>query len=92
MLLDEDAYNLDPIHFHYCFLELKNPSKYKLIKENFQSKLLKSLLKDINLSKNEIKTLTFVSKRSLDGEIYAGFERDDSDVMPHYIREKPFFK
>ena len=92
MLLDEDAYNLDPIHFHYCFLELKNPAKYKLIKENFQSKLLKSLLKDINLSKNEIKTLTFVSKRSLDGEIYAGFERDDRDVMPHYIREKPFFK
>ena len=92
MLLDEDAYNLDPIHFHYCFLELKNPAKYKLIKENFQSKLLKSLLNDINLSKNEIKTLTFVSKRSLDGEIYAGFERDDRDVIPHYIREKPFFK
>ena len=20
MLLDEDAYNLDPVHFHYCFL------------------------------------------------------------------------
>ena len=93
MLLDEYAYNLDPIHFHYCFLKLKDPTKFKLIKDNFQSDLLKSLLNDINLSKiNEIKNLTFVSKRSLDDEISAERERDVSDVMPHYIRKKSNFK
>ena len=63
MLLDEDAYNLDPVHFHYCFLKLKNGNNYKLIKENFQSPLLKLLLEKVDFSKSdEIKKLTFISK------------------------------
>ena len=88
MLLDEDAYNLDPVHFHYCFLKLKNANNYSLIKENFGSSLLKSLLEKIDFSKaNEIKQLTFVSKRSFLGELLFEFNRDVCDVMPSYIRD-----
>ena len=87
MLLDEDAYNLDPVHFHYCFLKLKNANNYNLIRENFGSSLLKSLLVKIDFSKaNEIKQLTFVSKRSFLGELLFEFNRDVCDVMPSYIR------
>ena len=87
MLLDEDAYNLDPVHFHYCFLKLKNANNYKLIKENFQSPLLKLLLEKVDFSKSdEIKKLTFISKRSGLGGLLFEFNRDVCDVMPPYIR------
>ena len=87
MLLDEDAYNLDPVHFHYCFLKLKNANNYKLIKENFQSPLLKLLLEKVDFSKSdEIKKLTFISKRSSTGGLLFEFNREACDVMPPYIR------
>ena len=82
-----DAYNLDPVHFHYCFLKLKNANNYKLIKENFQSPLLKLLLEKVDFSKSdEIKKLTFISKRSSTGGLLFEFNRDACDVMPPYIR------
>ena len=40
MLIDEDAYNLDPVIFHYCFIELSDIDKYSIYKENFQSELI----------------------------------------------------
>ena len=90
MLIDEDSYNLDPIHFHYCFLQLKNSEKYSLIKENFKSKLLKNLLEKIDLNVEEkIKSLIFIAKRSADegGEIYLEFdERCGYDVMSSYAK------
>jgi hypothetical protein len=90
MLLDEDAYNLDPVHFHYCFLQLKNANNYMLIKENFKSPLLKSLLEGIDFStEKELKNVKFISKRSLTDELLFEFERDVCDVMPSYIRTNP---
>ena len=87
MLLDEDAYNLDPIHFHFCFLKLKNANNYKLIKENFRSHLLKSLLENIDFSKgNENKNMTFITNRNFTGEMIVQFERSVCDVMPSFIR------
>ena len=87
MLLDEDAYNLDPDHFHYCFLKLKNGNNYNLIKENFKSPLLNSLLENIDFSQgNDFKNMIFICKRSLNDELLFEFERDACDVMPSYIR------
>ena len=87
MLLDEDAYNLDPVHFHYCFLKLKNANNYNLIKENFKSPLLNSLLENIDFSQgNDFKNMIFICKRSLNDELLFEFERDACDVMPSYIR------
>ena len=85
MLIDEDAYNLDPFRFHYCFLELKNSKNYHLIKENFKSNLLSKLLGKIDLTmEDNIKKLTFIAKRSSDdGEgLVFTFERKGRDVMP----------
>jgi hypothetical protein len=97
MLLDEDAYNLDPVHFHYCFLKLGNieneENNFILIKENFTSPLLKKLLETINTSEVEkIKELKFYSKRSIDvddiEDIYFTFERNRTDVMPSSLGKK----
>ena len=91
MLIDEDAYNLDPVHFHYCFLKLKNISKFKLIKANFRSKLLKRLLKGLKTDINKkIEDLVFIAKRSL----YEGNEsmvyicRGLNDEMSSYATKK----
>ena len=92
MLIDEDAYNLDPVHFHYCFLELKNISKYRLIKDNFRSKLLCRLLKDLKCNINEkIEKLNFIAKRSSDEEniFIFNFPRSEvNDVMSSYATKK----
>ena len=91
MLIDEDAYNLDPVHFHYCFLKLNNISKFKLIKANFRSKLLKRLLKGLKTDINKkIEDLVFIAKRSL----YEGNEsmvyicRGLNDEMSSYATKK----
>ena len=87
MLIDEDAYNLDPIHFHYCFLQLQDTKKFSFIKENFKSQLLVTLLEKIDQKfQNEIKNLTFISKRSLDGGLYFYAERSGYDVMSSYAK------
>ena len=92
MLIDEDSYNLDPVHFHYCFLQLKNYKKYSLIKKNFKSNLLKNLLEKIDLDdKKEIKSLYFTAERSSDegSEMYFEFEdRRCSEVMYSYAKNK----
>lgn len=90
MLIDEDAYNLDPIHFHYCFLQLRDTIKYSFIKENFGSELLKKLVEKIDISLvNRIKSLTFTAKRgSNDGVMYFDFsDRIGYDVMSSYANE-----
>ena len=89
MLIDEDAYNLDPVHFHYCFLELKNAGNYKIIKSNFRSRLLSKILKNIdNEYEKEIKRLAFTAKRSEDEGLYFEFERStNSDVSPSFLNE-----
>ena len=87
MLIDEDAYNLDPVYFHYCFLKLKDSINYSFIKENFESNLLKKLLKNIDINFEEtIKSLTFIGKRSsnIGDEMYFEFERVGYDVMSSY--------
>ena len=87
MLIDEDAYNLDPIHFHYCFLQLQDTKKFSFIKENFKSQLLVTLLEKIDQKfQKEIKNLTFISKRSLDGGLYFYAERSGYDVMSSYAK------
>ena len=97
MLLDEDAYNLDPVHFHYCFLKLGNieneENKFILIKENFTSLLLKKLLETIDISEMEnIKELKFCANRRVDvddiEDIYFTFERNKIDVMPSFLDKK----
>ena len=89
MLIDEDAYNLDPVRFHYCFLELKNSKNYKIIKENFQSKLLLKLLGKIDLTQEEnIKNMTITAKRGSNEGIYLTFERSGYDVMSSYAIPK----
>jgi len=86
MLIDEDAYNLNPADFHYCFIKLKNTKNFSLIKENFRSPLLKRLLENIDINFNdEIKKMTFVSKRgSEDEELHFYAERSGYDVMSYY--------
>lgn len=89
MLLDEDAYNLDPVHFHYCFLQLENKDKFSIIKENFRSKLLNKILNKINLKfHKEIKNLIFTAKRSSSNELCIEFERSGCDVMSSYFNKK----
>ena len=91
MLIDEDAYNLDPVRFHYCFLELQKSNNYKIIKENFNSDLLSKLLTKLDLTEEEnIKNLTFTAKRSSDdGEgLCFRFERKGYDVMSYYANPK----
>ena len=91
MLIDEDAYNLDPVRFHYCFLELKNSKNYKIIKENFKSNLLSKLLSKIDLKEEEnIKNLTFIAKRSSDDDegTFFTFERKGYDIRPPHNSKK----
>ena len=89
ILLDEDAYNLDPVHFHYCFLQLENKDKFTIIKENFRSKLLNKILNKINLKfHKEIKNLIFTAKRSSSNELCIEFERSGCDVMSSYFNNK----
>ena len=93
MLIDEDAYNLNPVHFHYCFLELANDKKYSFFKDNFTSNLLTKLLKNINLNdeqREKIKKMTATSLRGVDGENKILFERNEeiSDVMSDYAKKK----
>ena len=88
MLLDEDAYYMDPIHFHYCFLELAKNNKYKFIKKNFRSSLLELLLKNIDFNKiDDINDIKFYAKRS-DNDMTMEIERNVCDVMPAGIRNK----
>ena len=92
MLIDEDAYNLNPVHFHYCFLKLKDIEKYSFFKENFKSELLMKLLKNINVNdeqKKKIKKMTVNGLRSSDGENSVLFERDEEiyDVMSSYAKK-----
>ena len=87
MILDPDAYNLDPVNFHYCFLQLKKYNKYKIIKENFRSPLLQALLKEIKFTNiEEIKKLSFHAKRGSNDGMSMEIERNICDVMPPYIR------
>ena len=65
MLIDEDAYNLDPISFHYCFLRLTNIKEFEIYKKNFNSKLLKALLENINA-----KQKTDRKPSSIEGPVY----------------------
>ena len=92
MILDEDAYNLNPVHFHYCFLQLGNNEKYSFYKENFTSELLIKLLKNINLNdkqREKIKKMTVNGLRGVDGENKVLFERNEevSDVMSSYVKK-----
>ena len=90
MLIDEDAYNLDPVRFHYCFLELNKTKKYKIIKNNFKSGLLSKLFEkiDLTLEKN-IKNLTFIlKKRTNDEGMFITFERSGYDVLSYYANPK----
>ena len=92
MILDEDAYNLNPVHFHYCFLQLGNNEKYSFYKENFTSELLIKLLKNINLNdkqREKIKKMTVNGLRGVDGENKVLFERNEevSDVMSSYAKK-----
>ena len=91
MLIDEDAYNLDPVHFHFCFLELKDTSKYQLIKDNFNSKLLKGLFKDLNIEiTKKILDSKFIAKRSFsEGEMpVVHIERGFDDALSLYAKNK----
>jgi len=86
MLIDEDAYNLDPISFHYCFLRLVNTKEFEIYKKNFNSKLLKALLENINAKqKNEIKNLSLNSKRGFKYNEFIELERTANDVMSSYF-------
>ena len=88
MILDPDAYNLDPVNFHYCFLQLKEYHKYKILKENFRSPLLQALLNKIDFSNiDEIKSISFHAKRSSNNGMTMEIERNVCDVMPAYIRK-----
>ena len=88
MILDPDAYNLDPIIFHYCFLQLKEYHKYKILKENFRSLLLQALLNKIDFTNiDEIKKMSFHAKRSSNDGMAMEIERNVCDVMPAYIRK-----
>ena len=88
MLLDEDAYNLDPVHFHYCFLELSDPKNYSFIKENFRGNLLLKILGKIDIDLAEkIKSLTFIVKRTPEEPgvlFYDWSDRIGYDVMSSY--------
>ena len=91
MLIDEDAYNMDPVHFHFCFLELRKKKKYKIIKKNFRSNLLSKLLEKIDLKfEAKLRKLTFTSRRGSnnDAEMYIEFEREGYDVIPSYAKTK----
>ena len=90
MLIDEDAYNLDPVRFHYCFLGLNKTKKYKIIKNNFKSRLLSKLFEKIDLTiEKNIKNLTFIlKKRTNDEGMFIIFERSGYDVMPYYANPK----
>ena len=86
MLIDEDAYNLDPISFHYCFLRLANTKEFEIYKKNFNSKLLKALLENINAKqKNGIKNLSLNSKRGFKYNEFIELERTANDVMSSYF-------
>ena len=91
MLIDEDSYNLDPIHFHYCFLKLKNPKKYSLFKKNFKGNLLKKLLEKIDVTAvKKVEQLKFTAKRGTDEgrEIYIEFnERSGNDEMSSFAKK-----
>ena len=89
MLLDEDVYNLDPVHFHYCFLQLeKNKDEFLIFKENFRSNLLKKILSKINLTfQKEIKNIIMTAQRSTSGDLCIEFERSGYDVMSAYSKE-----
>ena len=91
MLIDEDAYNLDPVHFHFCFLELRNSKKYKIIKNNFRSNLLSKLLGKIDLKfEANLKNLSFTTRRDSnnDTEMFFEFQREGYDVMSSYAKTK----
>ena len=91
MLIDEDAYNLDPVHFHFCFLELRNSKKYKIIKNNFRSNLLSKLLGKIDLKfEANLKNLSFTLRRDSnnDTEMFFEFQREGYDVMSSYAKTK----
>ena len=91
MLIDEDSYNLDPIHFHYCFLKLKNPKKYSLFKKNFKGNLLKKLLEKIDVTAvKKVEQLKFTAKRGTDEgrEMYIEFnERSGNDEMSSFAKK-----
>ena len=85
MLIDEDAYNLSPIHFHYCFLQLQKTKNFSLKKKNFRSPLLSKLLKKIDENvQSEIQNLVFISKRGMENGLYFYAERSGYDVMPNF--------
>ena len=85
MLIDEDAYNLSPIHFHYCFLQLQETKNFSLKKKNFRSPLLSKLLKKIDENfQSEIQNLVFISKRGVENGLYFYAERSGYDVMPYF--------
>ena len=92
MLIDEDAYNMDPVHFHYCFLKLRDTKKYQLFEKNFKSPLLEKILKKIDFSKKEqIQNLKFVAKRDGKGDMFLfEIERNANDVMPSCLRYKKY--
>ena len=90
MLSDEDAYNLDSVLFHYCFLQLENTEQFFIIKENFTSNLLSKILNKINLIYDkETKNIIFKVKRpTSDDGLYIEFERSGCDVMSAYFNKK----
>lgn len=87
MLIDEDAYNLDPVSFHYCFLKLENPNNYNIIPKNFTSKLLDAILKKINFKGNEnIKFISMNPQRGSNNQLVMSINRYGRDVNPPYFK------
>lgn len=85
MLLDQDAYNLEPIFFHYCFIKLNNAKNYKIIKKNFQGELLKKIFNELTLTEDnlfKIQNNTLMTNRKRNNFNGLFFNRYANDVMP----------
>ena len=85
MLIGQDAYNLEPIIFHYCFINLNNAKNYKIIKKNFQSELLKKIINELTLTEDnlyKIQNNTLIINKKRDNFNGLFFNRYANDVMP----------
>ena len=90
MIIDEDAYNLEPTIFHYCFIKLSNAKNYKIIKKNFQSELLNKIFNELTLTEDnlyEIQNNALITNRKKDNFNGLFFNRYANDVLPLDLEE-----